>query len=1157
MPAMPSQSALVSVVPGSHTCALYATDAEFQTLLVDWLLAGLEQNQKCFCLAALAAGESLAQWAHTRLGDPRLAPALARGQLVCLAAEEFHLQNGRFDQAALQARLGTELGRALAEGYTALRTLSEMGGLLGQVGIETLLESEARMNQLLAGQLIVALCAYDQRRFAAETLLEGLHTHPWVIAGGEVCHNPYYSPPDEYLGQSPAQQILDRQLGELAEHSRQEVELAAIYDHTPLMLLLLDSDARVLKANRAVAERAGRPPAALAGIYCGEVLQCAHAASDPQGCGRGPDCAACSVRQAVQETLATGQAWQRREACLLLGQSEPPAETYLLISTSRLEVHSQPAVLVCLEDMTERVHSEQERQQAEAALRASEQKLRSFIEQSADAVTLTDEAGRVVEWNQASEQMTKLKRADVLNQFIWDVQARMTPPAAQDLVQMWKTSVTAALQTGQSHLFSHPFETAAQRLDGTSFASHIVIFPVRTPRGFCLGSIARDITQRKQAEEQLERFFHLVPDMVCIASTDGYFQKVNAEWQRVLGYSMEELLATPYAEFIHPADREPTAREVQRQLAGASTAQFVNRYRAKDGTYHWLEWNATPAVESHLLFAAARDITARKEAEAALRESEERFRSVAETATDGIITINPAGQIVQCNQAAETMFGYPAEKMLHQPLADLMPPAYHPAHLQGLARASQTGTLHLAGQTVELTARRRDGSLFPIELTIAQWQSAETRFFTAIIRDITARKQAEDQIYQLNAELEHRVADRTAELQRANAELLRASRLKDEFLANMSHELRTPLTSILGLAEALQMGTYGPLPDKQFQRLQIIRQSGQHLLALITDILDLAKIEADRVQLELGPVPVVDVCQASLQFIKQTAEKKKLRVTLVHDPHVGLLQADARRLKQMLVNLLGNAVKFTPEGGQVGLEVTGDAQQGEVHFSVWDTGIGIPADKLGLLFQPFVQVDGSLARKYEGAGLGLALTRRLAEMHGGGVTAQSAGPGQGSRFTVTLPWHPAPPSPRFTPEPAPAPAALVTPGGRPALVLVADDNEANLLAVCSFVESLSATVAAAHTGREALTLATANPPDLILMDIQMPDMDGLETIRRLRARPETAPVPIIALTALAMPGDRERCLAAGATDYVSKPIVLADLGRAILRQLRAKDLPNR
>ncbi|MFC1854064.1 sensor histidine kinase, partial [candidate division CSSED10-310 bacterium] len=229
-------------------------------------------------------------------------------------------------------------------------------------------------------------------------------------------------------------------------------------------------------------------------------------------------------------------------------------------------------------------------------------------------------------------------------------------------------------------------------------------------------------------------------------------------------------------------------------------------------------------------------------------------------------------------------------------------------------------------------------------------------------------------------------------------------RMKDEFLANMSHELRTPLNVILGLSEALQELVYGTLNDKQVKSLSSIEHSGRHLLALINDILDVSKIEAGELIMKVNSVSVNQVCEASLNMVKQTANKKRLHVTKIIDSAVSTIQADERHLKQILVNLLSNAVKFTPDKGEISLEVRGDPENETMHFIVRDNGIGIALDKLEHMFQPFIQLDSSLKKVYPGTGLGLTLVQRLTELHGGGVTAQST-IDQGSTFSVSLPWQ--------------------------------------------------------------------------------------------------------------------------------------------------------
>jgi PAS domain S-box-containing protein len=396
--------------------------------------------------------------------------------------------------------------------------------------------------------------------------------------------------------------------------------------------------------------------------------------------------------------------------------------------------------------------------------------------------------------------------------------------------------------------------------------------------------------------------------------------------------------------------------------------------------------------------------------------------------------------------------------------------------------------------------------------------------------------------------LARRVEERTAELNIANAGLRQAARAKDEFLAGMSHELRTPLTAILGMSEVLQEQFFGPLNEKQVWYVHTIEESGRHLLALINDILDLSKVEAGKVELQISRVVVESVCQASLQFIKEAAHRKQVKVSFSLDNKVSTMQADERRLKQLLVNLLSNAVKFTSEGGDVGLEVLGDAERQMVHFIVWDTGIGITRENIGRLFQPFVQLDSSLSRQYSGTGLGLSLVKRLAELHGGSVSVESK-VGKGSRFTVSLPWQEASGGRQEAGGKMQEAPFVLHPAS---CILLAEDDETNLTTMSDYLSAKGYRVIVARDGHEVIQRAREDRPDVVLMDIQMPGMDGLEAIRHIRAEPDprVAQVPIIALTAIAMSGDRQRCLDAGANEYLSKPVSLKELVEVIETQLR-------
>jgi PAS domain S-box-containing protein len=404
-----------------------------------------------------------------------------------------------------------------------------------------------------------------------------------------------------------------------------------------------------------------------------------------------------------------------------------------------------------------------------------------------------------------------------------------------------------------------------------------------------------------------------------------------------------------------------------------------------------------------------------------------------------------------------------------------------------------------------------------------------------ISTDVTERKKAEEALRIANQEMEN------------------ALRVKDEFLANMSHELRTPLNAILGISESLEEQFIGALNEKQLKYVQVIRESGRHLLELINDILDISKIEAGRMELDFRPISVEKLCQSSLRMVKELAQKNSLNVSFNVRGNVKIVRGDERRLKQLLVNLLSNAVKFTEKGKRIGLTVEGIPEANEIVFFVWDEGIGISKENLPRLFKPFVQLDAGLTKEYHGTGLGLALVAQIARLHGGRVSVES-GEGRGSRFIVTLPWlpHDQQAEAKVTGElrPPPAPRSERRRSGR---ILLIEDTDTTVALMQEYLIHLGYEVSVARNGVEGVIAAKKEHPDLILMDVMMPVMDGLEAAKVIRTDKDLMHIPIIALTALAMPGDRERCLAAGMNDYLSKPIRMNDLTETIEKHLVAAD----
>jgi signal transduction histidine kinase len=371
------------------------------------------------------------------------------------------------------------------------------------------------------------------------------------------------------------------------------------------------------------------------------------------------------------------------------------------------------------------------------------------------------------------------------------------------------------------------------------------------------------------------------------------------------------------------------------------------------------------------------------------------------------------------------------------------------------------------------------------------------------------------------------------ELATTKADLIRASQFQDDFLANMSHELRTPLNTVLGVAEVLQEGVYGTLSPQQLKSIQMAEKSGRHLLSLINNILELAKIDAGKFKLNRKLVSAEKMADICLHLIKNSALQKSITISARFDTEKMFIHADEYYFKQMLFHLLNNAVKFTPEKGTIGLEIRNDTKRRMVSFIVSDTGIGIAKEDLNSLFKPFMQLDSGLNRAYEGIGLGLTLVSRLAKMHSGSISIESE-LGKGSRFILSLPW-------RSEDDPLLQDAQLHSNLLSPAVILLVDDSSIVTETLSDYLNTKGYQVITATDGLQAFKKAKEIHPDLIVMDIKMPKMNGLDVTRKIRSNGSLADIPIIALTVLTMPGDRELCLEAGANEYLSKPVQFKQL----------------
>jgi signal transduction histidine kinase/CheY-like chemotaxis protein len=560
-----------------------------------------------------------------------------------------------------------------------------------------------------------------------------------------------------------------------------------------------------------------------------------------------------------------------------------------------------------------------------------------------------------------------------------------------------------------------------------------------------------------------------------------------------------------------------------------------------------------------------------RQREQALKAAEAHTRTILDQAAEGVFTLDETGTIESFNRAAEEIFEYRGSEVVGKNYrilvqsrlgrdgdSGLFGPSPGSSSGSSLGGGSSMSPEKFNGYTRVVTGRRKNGETFPAEVSVREVPVGDRQVFVAIARDITERVRAQEQAERYTAELDRRVKERTAELSATNTALeqardlaLEAARAKDAFLANMSHELRTPLNAIIGYCEFLQEDPENLDPEEALADLKKIERAGKHLLTLINDILDLAKIEAGKMKLDLGDFEVRPLIRDLEEMMGQLVRAKGNCLTVQATADLGSMRADRHRVKQVVLNLLSNANKFTDKGSIL-LTAQREAGPGgpSVIFRVADTGKGMSADDVRKLFQPFYQADSSTTRKHEGTGLGLAISRRLCHMMGGEIEVQSR-LGEGSTFIIRLPaevvlTEPAAPAlaPRAA-EPESGPAAEAPAG--PNIVVVIDDDPAVRELMERFLGKEGFAVRTASTGEEGLKMVKQLQPRAVTLDVMMPGgLDGWGVLAALKRDPETADIPIIMSTIV---DDRSRGFALGATDYITKPIdwsrlhtVLANLG---------------
>jgi PAS domain S-box-containing protein len=530
------------------------------------------------------------------------------------------------------------------------------------------------------------------------------------------------------------------------------------------------------------------------------------------------------------------------------------------------------------------------------------------------------------------------------------------------------------------------------------------------------------------------------------------------------------------------------------------------------------------------------EISERQMVEQELRLSESKLNSIFTAVPEAIVVADGRGRIVQCNVATAEIFGFELQDLIGQNIKILMQPQERAMHDGYLEAYALTGQKHLLNQPRIVQGMRKDGTLFPVRITVKETRVDDAHFFIGVIQDFTAIQHTQDLLVEAKNKAEQ------------------ANRMRGEFLANMSHEIRTPMNGILGMTE-LAMTTEDNQTQKEY--LSLARDSASHLLHIINQILDFSKIEAGALELEELTVCPAQLVRHTVRSLEQLAQAKGVVLKVDNDPALPeLVWMDPVRVRQVLTNLVGNAIKFTEDGSvTVQTKVLPCAETNAVlmQLSVTDTGIGFDASRAEALFSPFTQADGSITRSFGGTGLGLAITRSLMQLMGGDVTAKSE-QGQGACFTITLPLRRVLERTADTVVAGALPVDVEGPVAKPLSVLLVEDHEINRKLAQIMLQRMGHTFVLANDGQQALDCLDKEHFDVVLLDVMMPVMDGLTALHIWREREVERQLPrttVLMVTAHAMTGDRERFMAAGADGYVSKPMselsLRKEINRACLR----------
>lgn len=770
--------------------------------------------------------------------------------------------------------------------------------------------------------------------------------------------------------------------------------------------------------------------------------------------------------------------------------------------------------------------------------------LAAIVDSADDAIIAKDLDGVIQSCNPAAERMFGFSQAELVGR---PVLAIIPPDRTAE-----EEDILDRMRRGER--VDH-FETVRRRKDGSRIDVSLTVSPVRDASGRIIGAskIARDITARKRAAAELaaqHAWFRItlssIGDAVIACDASGRVTFVNAAAERLTGWPESEGLGRELHEIfeiVNEKTRQPVDNPAALVMKLGHVVGLANHTLliARDRTERPIADSAAPIrdAEGHLLGVVLvfRDVSQERRAEEALLEQREWLQRTLESIGDAVISTDVQGRIALMNPVAEYLTGWDAGAAIGHPYAEVFRTVDSDRQVADdpVSRVLAAGGTVGFGSASRLVAR--DGTERIIEQSGAPIRNRDGRIVGTVLvfRDVSERRRAE-------LERQHALAqrERLLEAERvARGEAERASRIKDEFVAILSHELRTPLNAILGWIQLMSRRRHDPA---LLQRgIEIVERNTRLQAQLISDLLDISRIVSGKLQLDVQVVDVAAIVRDTIEAVRLEAESKGLALSVHVDEAAGTVTGDRARLQQVVANLLSNAIKFTPAGGRVDVSVR---RQGTVvEFVVADTGTGIREEVLPQIFERFHQADRSVTRRFGGLGLGLAIVKHLVELHGGSVSADSAGEGLGATFRVVLPAG----TPAFTPSARPSPSPLEWLAGTASLeslrLLVVEDEPDTGEFLRRLLESHGAVVVLAGSTDEALHALRSQRIDILISDIGLPDVDGLELIREVRRADsqQDRTMPAIALTAYARPEDRLHALRAGYQVHLAKPVESAEL----------------